>query len=85
MFCNDFRGSLYQIIDGKLYREKSCKFPARCAGVEHFFKRIVRSLPNMEFVINTSDWPQISSHFPEPMPVFSFSKVCWILMQNLYG
>lgn len=29
----------------------------------------------MEFIINTRDWPQISRHFGEFLPVFSFSKV----------
>ncbi|ODM97529.1 Protein O-glucosyltransferase 1 [Orchesella cincta] len=68
------RGTLYQIINGKLYREKVCKFPARCSGVEHFLLKIVDKLPDMELVINTSDWPQISAWFPDPIPLFSFSK-----------
>lgn len=29
----------------------------------------------MEFVVNTRDWPQVSRHFGEIFPVFSFSKV----------
>ena len=70
-----FRGTLYQIINGKLYRDKNCMFPSRCSGVEHFIKKIIHKLPDMEFVVNTRDWPQVSRHFGSPIPVFSFSKV----------
>jgi len=69
------RGSRYQIIGHKLYRDRDCIFPSRCSGVEYFIKKVIHSLPDMEFVINTRDWPQISHHFGPPLPVFSFSKV----------
>ncbi|KAL3852426.1 hypothetical protein ACJMK2_016066 [Sinanodonta woodiana] len=49
-------------------------FPARCSGVEHFILEVINSLPDMELVINTRDWPQ-SDKFGNPLPVFSFSKV----------
>lgn len=67
-------GSHYQIVNHKLYREEGCMFPARCSGNEHFILEVIKKLPDMEFVINTRDWPQISSR-QQPIPVFSFSKV----------
>lgn len=68
------KGTKYQIIDGQLYRSKDCMFPARCSGIEHFILNIIAKLPDIEFIINTRDWPQISTHFDKPIPVFSFSK-----------
>ncbi|XP_052779208.1 protein O-glucosyltransferase 1-like [Mya arenaria] len=76
------RGTHYQIINHKLYREKDCMFPARCSGVEHFILEIIKKLPDMEFILNTRDWPQ-SSRYQDPLPVFSFSKVAkqnWDIM-----
>lgn len=46
----------------------------RCSGVEYFILDVIHSLPDMELVINTRDWPQ-SDKFSNPLPVFSFSKV----------
>ncbi|XP_024867878.1 O-glucosyltransferase rumi homolog isoform X2 [Temnothorax curvispinosus] len=68
------RGTFYQIIKGKLYREKDCMFPARCAGIEHFLLKIVGNLSDMDLVINTRDYPQSSEYFGNAMPIFSFSK-----------
>lgn len=68
------RGTHYQIINHKLYREDACMFPARCSGVEHFILEIIQKLPDMEMYINVRDWPQ-SPKFQSPLPVFSFSKV----------
>jgi EGF-domain serine glucosyl/xylosyltransferase len=34
------RGTKYQIIDHKLYRQKDCMFPGRCAGIEYFIKKV---------------------------------------------
>ncbi|XP_033610880.1 O-glucosyltransferase rumi homolog isoform X2 [Cryptotermes secundus] len=68
------KGTRYQIINHHLYRDVDCMFPARCAGVEHFIIPLLSKLPDMEFVINMRDWPQISKHFGPPKPVFSFSK-----------
>ncbi|XP_031559998.1 protein O-glucosyltransferase 1-like [Actinia tenebrosa] len=67
------RGTHYQIINHKLYREKECMFPFRCKGVEHFLLEIIDKLPDMEMIINVRDWPQ-SPVWNEPLPVFSFSK-----------
>lgn len=69
------RGTRYQIINHRLYRDVDCMFPARCAGAEHFIIPLLPELPDMELVINMRDWPQISKHFGPPKPVFSFSKV----------
>nr|CAG4640923.1 EOG090X07KN [Eulimnadia texana] len=69
------RGTIYQIIDGKLYRDKECMFPSRCSGIEHFVLKIIKNLPDMELIVNTRDWPQVSKHFGTPLPIFSFSKV----------
>lgn len=74
-FLLSCRGTFYQIINGKLYRQKECMFPSRCAGIEHFLLLIINDLPDMEFVINTRDYPQSSKYFNEPLPIFSFSKV----------
>ncbi|XP_064105982.1 O-glucosyltransferase rumi homolog [Macrobrachium nipponense] len=68
------RGTFYQIIDKQLYRQSDCMFPSRCSGVEYFILKIIDSLPDMEMVINTRDWPQVNSHFIEKKPIFSFSK-----------
>nr|CAG4641759.1 EOG090X07KN [Eurycercus lamellatus] len=68
------RGTRYQIIDHKLFREKNCLFPSRCSGIEHFIHQVMDQLPNMEFIVNTRDWPQVSHHFGSPLPIFSFSK-----------
>lgn len=67
------RGVLYQVVNHKLYRSKECMFPFRCLGAEHFVLNIVDELPDVEFVLNTRDWPQAHKRF-EPLPVFSFSK-----------
>lgn len=50
-------------------------FPSRCAGVEHFILSVIDDLPNIDFVVNTRDYPQSGKHFGDPLPVFSFSKV----------
>ncbi|KAL3200615.1 hypothetical protein MRX96_012897 [Rhipicephalus microplus] len=67
------RGVLYQVVNHKLYRSKECMFPFRCLGVEHFILKIVDDLPDVEFVLNTRDWPQ-AHRLVESLPVFSFSK-----------
>ncbi|XP_070495391.1 O-glucosyltransferase rumi homolog [Chironomus tepperi] len=75
---NDIKshGTVYQIIDNKIYRQKDCNFPSRCSGVEHFIKKILNKvkLPNMELVINVRDYPQILPHYGHQGPVLSFSK-----------
>lgn len=45
----------------------------RCSGVEHFILIIIKSLPDMEMLINVRDWAQ-SPTYRSPLPVFSFSK-----------
>ncbi|XP_022108187.1 protein O-glucosyltransferase 1-like isoform X2 [Acanthaster planci] len=67
-------GNHYQIINHRLYRSKKCMFAARCSGVEHFILKIIKKLPDMEFILNERDWPQ-SPKFADPLPVLSFSKV----------
>lgn len=49
-------------------------FPARCAGIEHFILGLLPKLPDMEFIVNTRDWPQIHKQYGVFGPVFSFSK-----------
>ncbi|XP_043498721.1 O-glucosyltransferase rumi homolog [Polistes fuscatus] len=68
------RGTFYQIIGGKLYREKDCMFPSRCAGIEHFIFKIIDNLTDMDLVVNTRDYPQSNKHFGKPLPILSFSK-----------
>jgi protein glucosyltransferase len=64
--------TLYQIINHRLYRQQEDQliFPARNYGIEHFLLNIIDILPNMEFLLNTYDWPQSQSN----IPIFSFSK-----------
>lgn len=66
------RLTLYQIVNHRLYRqtEDQLIFPARNHGIEHFLLNIIDTLPDMEFLLNTYDWPQSQSN----IPVFSFSK-----------
>ncbi|VDM39040.1 unnamed protein product [Toxocara canis] len=66
-------GVHYQLIGGRLFRQQNCPFEARCEGVEHFLLKLADSLPNLEFVLNVHDPPQIRSDRPA-LPVFSFSK-----------
>merc|ERR1719427_2544591 len=50
-------------------------FPARCSGNEHFILKVINRLPNMEFLINSHDWPKVRKNSDAPhIPVFSFSK-----------
>lgn len=69
------RGTRYMIFNHDLYRETKCMFPARCEGIEHFLSKIQLNTPDVEFILNTRDWPQIIKHYGDPKPVFSFSKV----------
>ncbi|XP_003383040.2 PREDICTED: protein O-glucosyltransferase 1-like isoform X2 [Amphimedon queenslandica] len=75
------KGVHYQIVNGKLYREKDCLFSFRCKGVEHFILNIIEDLPNMELIINVFDYPK-SHKYHSPLPVFSFSKTVhyWDIM-----
>lgn len=50
-------------------------FPSRCAGIEHFILKAIKNLPDIDFVVNTRDYPQSSIYFGEALPIFSFSKV----------
>lgn len=68
------RGTKFQIIQHKIYRDRICLFPARCAGVEYFLKANAKQLPDMEFIVNCRDWPQIHNNWSAHGPVFSFSK-----------
>ncbi|XP_045614677.1 O-glucosyltransferase rumi homolog [Procambarus clarkii] len=68
------RGTFYQIINHKLYRQSDCMFPSRCKGIEHFILKIIDKLPDMEMLINTRDVPQVNKRFGERKPIFSFSK-----------
>lgn len=49
-------------------------FPSRCAGIEHFILKAIKNLPDIDFVVNTRDYPQSSRYFGEALPIFSFSK-----------
>lgn len=68
------RGTKYQIINKKLYREASCMFPSRCSGIEYFLKQAMVDLPDMEFIVNTRDYPQMAKTYNQIVPVLSFSK-----------
>ncbi|CDQ68921.1 protein O-glucosyltransferase 1 [Oncorhynchus mykiss] len=67
-------GTHYQIINGKLYREQNCMFPARCSGVEHFILQVIDKLPDVEMVVNVRDYPQVPGWVQPILPVLSFSK-----------
>jgi protein glucosyltransferase len=66
------RLTLYQIINHRLYRQTDDQliFPARNYGIEHFLLNIIDTLPDMEFLLNTYDWPQNQNN----IPILSFSK-----------
>lgn len=84
IFCyTSRRGTFYQIVQKKVYRQKDCLFPSRCAGIEHFLLKLAPDLPDMDLVVNTRDYPQSSKYFGGPLPIFSFSKVSKILINNL--
>lgn len=68
------RGTKFQIIGHTVYRDRSCLFPARCAGIEYFLKANADRLPNVELIVNCRDWPQINREWSVRGPVFSFSK-----------
>ncbi|KAI5710868.1 hypothetical protein M8J76_007222 [Diaphorina citri] len=68
------KGTLYQIIDHTVHKIGSCMFPARCAGIEHFLHKVKNNVTDLEFVINTRDYPQVHRHQSKPLPMFSFSK-----------
>jgi len=71
-YAKSHRLTLYQIINHRLYRQTDDQliFPARNYGIEHFLLNIIDTLPDMEFVVNTYDWPQNQVN----VPVLSFSK-----------
>lgn len=68
---------LYQIRNNKLYRSKDCYFPSRCEGIEHFLYRVLSKhpMPDMDFFINVSDYPQSPTYHHVRLPIFSFSKI----------
>uniref|UniRef100_A0A8C7JAT3 Protein O-glucosyltransferase 1 n=1 Tax=Oncorhynchus kisutch TaxID=8019 RepID=A0A8C7JAT3_ONCKI len=66
-------GTHYQIINGKLYREQNCMFPARCSGVEHFILQVI-DRRDVEMVVNVWDYPQVPGWVQPILPVRSFSK-----------
>jgi EGF-domain serine glucosyl/xylosyltransferase len=51
----------------------------RNKGVEHFILKIINKLPDMEFILNTHDWPYGNKWSNNIFPIFSFSKVVSIL------
>lgn len=55
-------GTKYQIIGNKIYRDSSCLFPSRCAGIEYFLKANIQKIPDLEMIVNCRDWPQINIH-----------------------
>jgi protein glucosyltransferase len=71
------RAVKYQIINHRLYRSTDCMFEARCEGIEYFLHKLIDELPNMEFALNTRDFPLVN-RFQGLKAVFSFSKVCEI-------
>jgi hypothetical protein len=38
-------------------------FVCRCKGIEHFLLELKDQLPDVEFVLNTRDWPQASLEY----------------------
>ncbi|XP_057662574.1 O-glucosyltransferase rumi homolog [Diorhabda carinulata] len=68
------KGTKYQIINHQLYRDESCMFPARCHGIEHFLLELLPKLEDVEFIVNTRDWPQLHKRLGLIAPIFSFSK-----------
>ena len=69
MYCKVYRSVQYMVS-----RSEDCMFPFRCSGIEHFLLALAPTLPDLELVVNTRDWPQTHRHSHQPLPVFSFSK-----------
>jgi len=67
-------GVRYKIYNKVLYREKHCLFPSRCSGIEHFILKLISKLPNLDFIVNTRDYPQLPKSYQLQGPIFSFSK-----------
>lgn len=67
------RAVRYQIIDGKIYRQRSCYIEARCRGIEHFLRAVAADVPDVDLVVNVQD-PAFTS-VDHPLPLFSFSRV----------
>lgn len=61
-------------------------FPSRCSGIEYFLLEIIDRLPDMELIINTRDYPQVSKYSPKNKsgPVFSFSKISKDYLDIMY-
>eukprot|EP01079_Euglenida_sp_SAG-EU17-18_P006214 gene6214-153_t len=56
------KNTLYQIIEGKLYRTDCTMWNFRCQGVEHHItKAMARGLPDLEFVFDPYDHPAASN------------------------
>ncbi|OCT91430.1 hypothetical protein XELAEV_18014484mg [Xenopus laevis] len=82
-------GTHYQIINHRLYREEECMFSARCSGVEHFLLELLPNLPDMELVINTSDYNDIMypawtfwEGGPAVWPIYPTGLGRWDLMRE---
>ncbi|XP_048406289.1 protein O-glucosyltransferase 1 isoform X2 [Stegostoma tigrinum] len=54
--------------------QHNCSCHQRCSGVEHFILEIIDQLPDMEFVLNVRDYPQVPNWMKPIRPVLSFSK-----------
>ncbi|EDW23732.1 GL23775 [Drosophila persimilis] len=66
-------GVVYQVIDGRIYRQPEVPHPKRCADVEDMLLGIAGELPNVEFILNVRDWPQVPFLSGFTGPVFSHS------------
>ncbi|KAH8381840.1 hypothetical protein KR009_000627, partial [Drosophila setifemur] len=72
-------GTLYKVIQGRIYRQDNCSYPVRCASVEDMLLAISGDLPDLEFVLNVRDWPQVHFLSGSSGPVFSDSTTSWHL------
>ncbi|XP_020799613.1 O-glucosyltransferase rumi [Drosophila serrata] len=66
-------GTLYKVIRGRIYRQENCSHPRRCDNVDELLLDMAVDLPDLEFVLNVRDWPQV--HFLSGLsgPVLSYS------------
>ncbi|XP_017102097.3 O-glucosyltransferase rumi [Drosophila bipectinata] len=67
------QGTLYKVIRGRIFRQEHCSHPLRCSSVEDVLLEIAEDLPDLEFVLNVCDWPQVPVLSGLSGPVFSHS------------
>lgn len=74
----------YQVIDNKVYRDPSCLFPSRCAGIEYFLKANIQKIPDLEMIVNCRDWPQINIQHVSDMHLLFSLYILTISLETFF-